>query len=103
MVAAAVTLMWGAVRGMGPLRYLRPPRAVNGVAKTIECQQVALPHRAAVLRVSVILIPAVFLSVPRRRGVPATMEHVMIEAIVMVVIRIISMVAIAVARAAIVA
>ena len=64
---------------------------------------IIVPYRAAVLRVSVILIPAVFLSVPRRRGVPTTMEHVMIEAIVMVVMRIISMVAIAVARAVIVA
>jgi hypothetical protein len=68
---------------IGP-SWLLPPRTLHGIAKAIERLQITVPFRTVILLAAMIVIYAVFPLMPRRRGVSVTMQHVVIEAVVLV-------------------
>jgi hypothetical protein len=73
-----VIVMRVTASGTGPSWFL-PPRPVDGITKTIEGLQIALPLRAAILLVPPVVIHVALPLVPRRRGVSITMHHIVVE------------------------
>jgi hypothetical protein len=70
--------------GTRPSWFL-PPRPVDGITKTIERLQIALPLRAAMLLGPPVVIPVAFPLVPRRRRISITMQHIVVETAFMMI------------------
>ena len=79
-----VIVMRVTASGTGPSWFL-PPRPVDGITKTIERLQIALPLRAAMLLGPPVVIPVAFPLVPRRRRISITMQHIVVETAFMMI------------------